>query len=121
METADQLDELKRAEEGGKAEEMNKAEEMKNFRSSGACCGFSCGGVRADVEKVPETSAAKKEASWRLVLACAKKAAEAAAAEKAKKKKKLTPEDASSLSYMASSMLLAQWQKPKEKKDKKGK
>ena len=109
MENTDQLDELKRAEE------------MKNLRSTGASCAFSCGGVGAEVKKVPEASAAKKEASWRLVLACAKKAAEAAAAEKAKKKKKLTPEDASSLSYMASSMLLGQWQKPKEKKVKKGK
>jgi len=86
MENADQLDELKRAEEGRKAEEMNKAEEMKNFRSSGASCAFSCGGVGAEVKKVPETSAAKKEASWRLVLACAKRNAEIAAAEKAQKR-----------------------------------
>ena len=48
MENADQLDELKRAEE------------MKNLRPTGASCAFSCGAVGAEVKKVPEASAGKQ-------------------------------------------------------------
>ena len=36
---------------------------------------FCCAVSRAPAEKAPEASAAKREASWRLVLANAKKAA----------------------------------------------